>query len=56
MQLLISKFKEEFRFLLCVSSILSKYSWAVSLKGKKGLSIVNAFQKKTQTNMGRQRQ
>ena len=41
---LISKFNEEFRFLLFVIDIYSKYSWVVSLKDKKGVSIVNAFQ------------
>ena len=42
---LISKFNKEFRFLLCVIDIFSKYSWVVPLKGKKGISTVNAFQK-----------
>ena len=40
---LISKFNMGFRFLLCVIDIFSKYAWVVSLKDKKGLSIVNAF-------------
>ena len=42
---LISKFNKEFRFLLCVIDIFSKYSCVVPLKGKKGISTVNAFQK-----------
>ena len=42
---LISKFNEGFRFLLCVIDIFSKYAWVVPLKDKKGISIVNAFQK-----------
>ena len=42
---LISKFNKGFRFLLCVIDIFSKYVWVVSLKDKKGVSIVNAFQK-----------
>ena len=42
---LISKFDKKFRFLLCVIDIFSKYSWVVSLKHKKGVSIKNAFQK-----------
>ena len=29
---------------LCVIDIFSKYPWAVSLKDKKGISIVKAFQ------------
>ena len=42
---LITKFNKEFRFLLCVIDIFSKYAWVVPLKDKKGVSIVNAFQK-----------
>ena len=42
---LISKFNKEFRFLLCVIDIFSKYAWVVPLKDKKGVSIVDAFQK-----------
>ena len=40
-----SKFNKGFRFLLCVIDIFSKYAWVVPLKDKKGISIVNAFQK-----------
>ena len=42
---LISKLNKGFRFLLCVIDIFSKYAWVVPLKDKKGISIVNAFQK-----------
>ena len=42
---LISKFNKGFRFLLCVIDIFSKYAWVVPSKDKKGISIVNAFQK-----------
>ena len=42
---LISKFNKGFRLLLCVFDIFSKYAWVVPLKDKKGVSIVNAFQK-----------
>ena len=42
---LISKFNKGFRFLLCVIDIFSKYTWVVSLKDKRGISLVNAFQK-----------
>ena len=42
---LISKFNKGFRFLLCVIDIFSKYDWVVPLKDKKGISVVNAFQK-----------
>ena len=42
---LISKFNKAFRFLLCVIDIFSKHAWVVPLKDKKGISVVNAFQK-----------
>ena len=42
---LIRKFNKGFRFLLCVIHIFSKYTWVVPLKDKKGVSIVDAFQK-----------
>ena len=42
---LISKFNKGFRFLLCVIDIFSKYTWVVCLKDKRGISLVNAFQK-----------
>ena len=34
-----------FRFLLCVIDIFSKYTLVAPLKDKKGVSIVDAFQK-----------
>ena len=40
---LISRFNKGFRFLLCVIDIFTKYAWVVSLKDKKGVSIVDAF-------------
>ena len=58
---LISKFNKGFKLLLWVIDIFSKckYVWVVPLKDKKGVSIVNAFQKnikslndKTKHNMG----
>ena len=42
---LIRKFNKRFRFSLCVIDIFSKYVWVVPLKDKKGVSIVDAFQK-----------
>ena len=42
---IINKFNKGFRFLLCVFDIFSKYAWVVPLKDKKGVSIVDAFQK-----------
>ena len=41
----IVKFNKGFRFLLCAIDIFSKYAWVVPLKDKKGVSIVDAFQK-----------
>ena len=41
----LSKFNKEFRFLLCVIDIFGKYVWVIPIKDKKGLIIVNAFQK-----------
>ena len=43
---LISKFNKGFRFLLCVIDIYSKYAWATPLKDQKGITVINAFQKK----------
>ena len=40
---LISKLNKGFKFLLCVIDIFSKYASVVTLKDKKGLSIVNSF-------------
>ena len=41
---LISKHNKGIRYLLCVINLFSKYAWVFPLKGKKGMSIVNAFQ------------
>ena len=41
----MSKFNRRFRYLLFVIDIFSKYASIVPLKDKKGVSIVNAFQK-----------
>ena len=42
---LIIKLNKGFRFSLCFIDIFSKYACVVPLKDKKGISIVNAFQK-----------
>ena len=42
---LISTFKKEFRFLLCVIDICSKYAWVIPWKEQKGITITNACQK-----------
>ena len=41
---LLSKYNKGIRFLLCVIDIFSKYAWVVTLKDKKHISIVKAFQ------------
>ena len=42
---LISKFNKGTRFLLCVIDVFSKYASVILLKDKKGVTIVNVFQK-----------
>ena len=42
---LISKYNKGFRSLLSVIDIFSNNAWVVTLKDKKGVSIVDAFQK-----------
>ena len=42
---LISKYNKRINYLLCVIDLFSKYAWVVPLKDKKGVSIVNTFQK-----------
>ena len=42
---LIGNCNKGFRFSLCVIEIFSKYAWVVPFKNKKGISIVNVFQK-----------
>ena len=42
---LISKFNKRICFLLCLINIYSKYVWVIPLKDKKGITVINAFQK-----------
>ena len=42
----ISKYNKRIRYLLCAIDLFSKYAFVVPLKDKKGVIIVNAFQKK----------
>ena len=44
MQSLI-KYNKGIKYLLCAIDLFSKYAWVVSLKDKRGINIVNAFQK-----------
>ena len=41
----LSKYSKGNKCLLCAIELFSKYAWVVSIKDKKGVSIVNAFQK-----------
>ena len=41
----LSKYNKGIRYLLCAIDLFSKYSLIIPLKGKRGISIVNAFQK-----------
>ena len=41
---LISKYNKRIRYLLCAIDFFSKYAFVVSLKDKKGTTIVNTFQ------------
>ena len=41
----LSKYNKGIKYLLCTIDILSKYAWLIPLKEKRGISIVNAFQK-----------
>ena len=43
----LSKYKKGIKYLFCAIDVFSKYAWVVPLKDKKGVSIVNAFQKIT---------
>ena len=41
---LIGKFNKRIKFLLCLIDLFSKNDWVVSLKDKKCVTTVNAFQ------------
>ena len=41
----LSKFNKGIQFLLCVLDIHGEYVWVIPLKGKKGITITNVFQK-----------
>ena len=44
---LISKLNKAIRFLFCVIDIFSGYVWVIPLTDKKGITIINAFLKKS---------
>ena len=41
----LSKYNKGIKYLLCAIDLFSKYGWVVRLKDKRGISIVNTFQK-----------
>ena len=41
----LSKYNKGIKYLLYAIDLFSKYAWVVPLKDKRGISIVNAFQK-----------
>ena len=41
----LSKYNKGIKYLLCAIDLFSKYAWIVPLKDKRGITIVNAFQK-----------
>ena len=40
-----NKLVDKIKYLLCAIDLFSKYAWVVPLKDKRGITIVNAFQK-----------
>ena len=40
----LRKYNKGIKYLLCAIDVFSKYAWAVLMKVKRGISIVNAFQ------------
>ena len=41
----LSKYNKEIKYLLCAIDLFSRCAWVIPLKDRKGISIVNAFQK-----------
>ena len=41
----LSKYNKGIKYLLCAINLFSKYTWVVPIKEKKGVSIVNSFEK-----------
>ena len=41
----LSKYNKGIKYLLCAIDLLSKYAWVVPINDKKGVSIVDAYQK-----------
>ena len=41
----LSKYNKGIEYLLCAIDLFSRYAWVVPIKDKRGITIVNAFQK-----------
>ena len=41
----LSEYSKGIKYLLCAIDLFSNYAWVVPLKDKRGITIVNAFQK-----------
>ena len=41
----LSKYNKGIKYLLCAIDLFSKYAWVVLLKDKRGITIINTFQK-----------
>ena len=41
----LSKYNKGIKYLLCATGFFSKYAWVVLLKDKRGITIINTFQK-----------
>ena len=41
----MSEYNKGIKYLLCAIVLFSKYTWVAPLKDKRGISIVNSFQK-----------
>ena len=41
----LSKYNKGAKYLLCAIDLFSKYAWVVLLKDKRGITIINTFQK-----------
>ena len=51
----LSKYNTGIKYLLCAINLFSKYAWFVLLKDKRGISIVNAFQKNKNKNKNKKK-